>query len=636
MEKWKKRSINLLFSLIFGGGEDFSVVPYYPQKTMVGLFDEPFFRRGIPERHGISSKRLYNMLCRLEAERRANVHSLLVIADGEVICECSAEGYSVGCWQVSHSMSKTVCGMVIGLLIGDGLLSLDTKLVDIFPEIAYRDKKFPQITIHHLLSMTAGVDFAEAGAVTEKDWTSAYFSSTVRFNPGTKFAYNSMNTYILARIAERVSAKPFGKVADEKIFAPMGIQNYLWELGPEGCEKAGWGLYMSPESWGKLGYMMLCRGDFFGKRILPESWVELSSTVKAVAPEYSGGFNYAYQMWTSRTGEEILFSGMLGQNVWICPKNKVVVVMTGGNNELFQASPALEIVRSHLGGKIEDGVNKRDLSVLREKERKFLKNRRWASTKEKNRGLFALWGKRISRFLDGELKRTCGRYAFVENNVSVIPLILRAMQNNFYSGIDILEVEMAGDNLLLIVREGREEYIVLAGLYRYTANVISVRNEKYRVMATACVENNGRGERELRLELIFSETASVRRIVIERIGDEMIRMRLSETPNNRLLERFLDEYSSQNSTIAFAKGVIERRFGERVISEKAERTFTPIITGVRTTIPGYRKLLDEMAAPEESGSIKFIRALLERFFKEDDKKKSSSMDNKKSAKRLKR
>ena len=71
MEKWKKRSIDLLTSLAFGTDGTPSVVPYYPQKTRVSGAEERFFRRATPESHGISSKRIYNMLASLEAEKRA-------------------------------------------------------------------------------------------------------------------------------------------------------------------------------------------------------------------------------------------------------------------------------------------------------------------------------------------------------------------------------------------------------------------------------------------------------------------------------------------------------------------------------------------------------------------------------------
>ena len=92
MEKWKKRAINLLTSIAFGGGESNTVVPYYPQKNKINGSEEKSIPRSVPEAHGISSRRIYNMLCELEGEGRANIHNIMVLAGGEVISECSRPG----------------------------------------------------------------------------------------------------------------------------------------------------------------------------------------------------------------------------------------------------------------------------------------------------------------------------------------------------------------------------------------------------------------------------------------------------------------------------------------------------------------------------------------------------------------
>ena len=134
MDKWKKRSVELLTSIIFGRGEqDPSVIPYYAQKTSVSVSEYRYFERSSPEDHGISSKRIYNLLAALESEERSNVHSIMILKDGEVVSECSAPGYSVSSWHLSHSMSKTVTGLAIGMLVDDGVLDVNMRLVDLLP-----------------------------------------------------------------------------------------------------------------------------------------------------------------------------------------------------------------------------------------------------------------------------------------------------------------------------------------------------------------------------------------------------------------------------------------------------------------------------------------------------------------------
>lgn len=620
MEKWKKRSVELITSLLFGSRGEVAVVPYYPQKTGINSGEERFFRRTVPERHGISSRRLYNMLCELEGERRAGVHSLMVLCGGEVICECSSDGYSVNEWHVSHSMSKTVCGMIIGRLVDDGRLRVDASLSSIFPEIPYKDRKFPLITVEHLLSMTSGVDFAEAGAITESNWTAAFFASAVRFTPGSKFAYNSMNSYILARIAERITGMSFGLLAEEYIFAPLGITNYLWEKGPEGTEKGGWGLYMSAESWAKVGYMLLRGGVFMGRRILSEEWVRTSTAVKAISPETTGNFNYAYQMWTGRDNGEILFNGMLGQNVWICPKNDIIAVITSGNNEFFQDSPALEIIRKYLGGRIEDEINQRSLKLLADKQETFFHCRRWVRPRERGRGLLCLLGLKPRTAFDSAWEPILGSYAIVNNDTSIMPLILRVMQNNLNTVIGKIGLYRRGDDLLLCVREGGEELPLTVGLYGYKDNVINSLGEKYIIRAAGEVTRDFHGNPEYRIELILPETANTRMIVIRKMEEGRLSFELSERPNHRLAENVLQRYRETSGAISFAADMLERRIGERELERLIKRAFNPILSGVSTSLPDYKRILEEenASAQTESGAIRIIRVVVDRFFKDSN------------------
>lgn len=610
----------MLTSLAFGSEGTPSVVPYYPQKTRISGFEERFFRRTTPERHGISSKRIYSMLAELESEGRANIHNLIILAGDEVISECSRDGYGVNVAHLSHSMSKTVTGMIIGILAGDGLLSLGDRLVNIFPEITYRDKRFADITVEHLLTMTSGVDFAEAGSITESRWTDAFFAASLRFAPGTKFAYNSMNSYILARIAERVAKRPFGDIAAERFFAPLGIKNYFWEKSPEGTEKGGWGLYMSAESWAKVGYMFLSGGTFFGKRILPYEWVEKSTTSGVATTYVNGDFDYGYQMWYSRYGGEHLFNGMLGQNVWICPKNNIVAVITGGNNELFQDSPALNIIRRHLGVEINDELHRTDYRVLKEKETEFFDSRRWVRPRERKRGLFYLLGLRQSESFDGAWNRLLGDYRFGNNNVGMLPLIVRAMQNNLDSSLESLSFFRRGNELYLSFTESGVTHTLAVGLYEYKGTVLDFRGEKYIVRCMGEALAGRDGEFEYRIEMVFPELPNARMLRIIREGSDRLVLELLEIPNNKIAENLLSRISETNSVASISIDILERRFGEGIIAGTLKKAFCPMLIGADTSSVECEKIISEenQRAKSESRAVKLIRAVVDRFFKDND------------------
>ena len=626
MDKWKKRAVDLFTSLAFGGEGSISVVPYYPQKLRISEGEERFFKRSTPESHGISSKRLYNMLTELELEERAKIHNLMLIKDGEVILECSSGGYGVNIRHLSHSMSKTVIGIAVMMLVDEGKLSLSDRLVDIFPEVEYRDKKFPLITVEHLLSMTSGVDFSEAGSVTELSWLETFFGAGVKFTPGESFAYNSMNSYVLARIVALVSEGGVVEYLKPRLFDPLMITNVYWELGPEGIEKGGWGLYLSAESWAKIGYTVLSGGEFFGRRILSKEAVAAMSSAHTVTPESTGDFDYGYHTWVSRRPGEILFNGMLGQNVWIYPKNNLVAVVSAGNNELFQLSPAMSIIREHLCGLISDDLSRADYKVLRRKAAEFFNSRREIIPQKPRGGLLCLLGIRKREVFDEGFADILGKYDFVENKVSLMPLFVVGMQNNFDMGLSHIELQRDGSDLRIDYTDGGVCGVIRAGFYGYRENVIDVRGEKYILRAMAGAIDTPYGEREYKIEFILPEMPNTRTLRIIRLDGDRIEISFSESPDQRVVDTLISRIPEKSAVLGFLLDMLERKFGKGFIGKKLEGLFHPRLVGVNSesAIRDTLLMAERESVGEDSASAKLIRSLVTRFFRESDTSDSDS------------
>ena len=620
MEKWKRRAINLITSIAFGGQEKNSVVPYYPQKTEINKEEAPSLPRSAPESHGISSKRLYNMLSEIEGDSRCNVHNLMVIKDVEVISECSREGYGVNHFHLSHSMTKSVIGMAIGLLYDDGLITLDTRLVDIFPEIPYKDKSFPYITVEHLLTMTSGVPFGEAGSVTESCWSEAFFGSTLKFHPGTEFFYNSMNSYILARIVVELSGMSVRELVGRRIFAPLGIENYFFEIGPENVEKGGWGLYLSTESWAKLGLMFMNGGSYGGKRILSERWVSEASETRAISPLFNGDFNYGYQLWVARESSQVLFNGMLGQNVWMCPDNNIVVVFQSGNNELFQDSPTLGIIRRHLGGKIEDPISFKDIPALRRKEADFLKVRRWVHPLDKHHGLFYFLGLKNRAPYDESWDGILGTYKFPENNSGILPLFVRAMQNNLDTSIDEMSITREGERLWLTVKELEEIHRLEVGLYGYKETVLDFRGERYIVKAIGEAAHEPDGSVTYRVELLYPELPNTLMMSFKKTLCDRIAVSMAEIPNEDIVDSMATRLADSNSAIALFMNALDNKFGHDVLLERLGRTFAPTFVAADKSAQGYENVVaeEEAIVREDQAFGRKISAFVNKYIRLDE------------------
>ena len=292
----QKKTIEFIYDIIEKKNSNISFVKYKPEKESFNSFEdssEPL-PRSTPEEQGISSKYLENFYNELKNIDELNVHTIMILRNGNVISEGSFAPYNTNMWHVTHSLCKSITALAIGLLIDDKVLSLNDKLVKIFekkvnPIIFLKQK---DITIKHLLSMTAGVNFNETGAVTENDWVKSFLESNVKFEPGTKFLYNSMNSYMLSAIIKEVTGKGVFDILKERIFNPLGINKIYWEKCPKGIEKGGWGLYMLPEDMAKLGQLLLQKGKWNGKQLISKEWIENMTSKKIDTPSEMGKYGY--------------------------------------------------------------------------------------------------------------------------------------------------------------------------------------------------------------------------------------------------------------------------------------------------------------------------------------------------------
>ncbi len=615
MENWQLRAFNLLLGLGKPNETSPGVIDYTPSKPKISGDETGYFKRSSPERHKISSRRLSSMLFELEADENSNVHSLMVIKDGVVICECSHPAYDVNTWHLSHSMSKTLTGMAVGMLYDRGLINLNTPIVSFFPEFRYKDKRFKNICVKHLLSMSSGSSFNEVGAVTEEKWTQAFFEAPLIFAPGEDFAYNSMNSYILARIVCKISGESLTDFLKKRLFEPLHITNCFWEKSPEGIEKGGWGVYLSVESWAKLGLMMLNFGRFEGHRILSSDWVRKMTSAQAKPNKRSGEFAYGYHVWVNRRNDEFLFNGMLGQNVWVCPRNNIVVALTAGNNEMFQNSSTMAIIRKHLSGELDDTLDFHSRHQLRIIQKGFFESRRYAKPLVRRRSITDILGLTAPEHFDTAWNALLDKtYVLRTNHVGLLPLFVRCMQNNLDAGIHSLHFERCGDALMLTVIEGNVAYSFEVGIYEYKFTTLNFRGEKYIVGVMGHATDDEHRHAVYKLEFVFPELPNIRKIKISIIDKERILIRFSEEPDDKIIQGLFEVFPVTNPRVGIVIDLLENKIGDNFISSKVEDVFNPSFVSADIRSPKFDEIMknEERRASETSNLMKTLSSILER------------------------
>ena len=282
--------------------------------------------RSTPEEQGVPSKALVALFDSLHALPLTDMHAVVVMRHGKVIGEMYLKPYAPEYRHTMYSCSKTFVGIAVGLAIEDNRLRLDDRVAAIFPELLPDSvsKDLADMTVRHLLTMASGVKPDWNMRSRGKEWIRTFLSKPVEA-PGTKYAYDSMVSYMLAAVVQKVTGKKLTEYLQERVFTPMNITEWAWEESPEGVNTGGWGVHIQPESLAKFGQLILNEGRWEGKQLVPAEWIrEMCKKHRETGREV-----YGYHIWHCGGHDgAVRADGALGQYVISVLDKDMVVVMT--------------------------------------------------------------------------------------------------------------------------------------------------------------------------------------------------------------------------------------------------------------------------------------------------------------------
>lgn len=294
--------------------------------------------RSTPEEMGVRSTDVQELLDVLMGQSGTALHGVMVLRRGQVIAEAWNAPFKATYRHALYSVSKTFTAAAVGLCVQDSLLRLTDSVAQFFPDElpAQLGDTLQRLTVEHLLTMRSGLPVRYTALRKDSSqWVRAILGQQPVAEPGTLFAYDSMNSYLLAAIVQRLTGRTLLDFLDERLFAPMGIRRAAWESSPEGVNCGGWGLYLRLEDVAKFGQLLLDGGRWRGKQLLDEAWVRAMMTP---AVTQGGNQGYGYQLWmTSRSGT-VRADGAYGQYLFVVPDKQMVVavfqnqVTSGGGN----------------------------------------------------------------------------------------------------------------------------------------------------------------------------------------------------------------------------------------------------------------------------------------------------------------
>ncbi|MGW6498586.1 serine hydrolase domain-containing protein [Nonomuraea angiospora] len=333
--------------------------------------------RSTPAASGVSSRSITALLDRLEA-RSVECHSIMVVRHGHVVAEGWWAPYSAERPHLLYSLTKSFTSVAVGLAIADGLLSLDDRVVDVLPDHVPADisEQGRRLTVHHLLSMTAGHrtdSLAEAWQLEPNDLVKGFLRVPFPEAEGTWHTYDNATTFILARMVERVTDRGLPELLDERLFKPMGVDHAEWDRVASGAAFGFHGLHLTTEAVAAFGELLLRGGLWGDRRLVPREWVELATRRHIDTLPFEDGSRdadylcgYGYQFWMSRHGYH--GDGAFGQKCVVVPSHDLVVAVTGA---MAQPQAMLDAIWECLLPGMDHAGSTRDDEILADRLRRL-------------------------------------------------------------------------------------------------------------------------------------------------------------------------------------------------------------------------------------------------------------------------
>lgn len=275
-------------------------------------------------------------------QNKQELHSLMVLRNGKVISENWFGDNAPDKNHVMYSVSKTFAATAVGFAVHEKKLKLDDKVISFFKDSLPENisPNLAAMEIRHLLTMTVGHSTEAMDKIREgkQSWERIFLAHPVEHKPGEKFLYNSLATYMLSAIMQKVTGQTLMQYLEPRLFQPLGIKDIEWQSSPSGVNIGGWGMFIKTEDMAKLGKLFLQDGLWNGKQVVPKDWIVEARKAHVVQPpqwiqagsdlsasDWTQG--YGYQMWRCRNNA-YRADGLNGQFIIVVPEKNAVIVTT--------------------------------------------------------------------------------------------------------------------------------------------------------------------------------------------------------------------------------------------------------------------------------------------------------------------
>ncbi|REE94925.1 serine hydrolase domain-containing protein [Thermomonospora umbrina] len=349
-------------------------LPFYPRTTIPAADrPEPLLQQGRQIEATYSyqgrSHRLRDFLA------RSSTLGYLVLRHDAIVDERYFSGHTAASRFNSWSVGKSITSAAVGAAIADGHIgSVDDPVTRYVPEL--RGTAYDGVRLRDVLHMASGHKYDETDY---SNPTKGSTATTIRMifgtslttqareavrerPPGTRWNYDSMNTFVLGWVVAKATGRPLSAYVRDRIWRPAGMAASMLMGRDYAGNDIGYCCYHTTvRDFARFGLLYLRNGRAGGRQVLPAQWVRDSthSTEPYLQPGHltpdkpdspENAFGYGYQWWLGdrdRDRGDYTAVGILGQFVYVSPKDGVVIVKVSEDlNSAVHQAEALHAFRA--------------------------------------------------------------------------------------------------------------------------------------------------------------------------------------------------------------------------------------------------------------------------------------------------
>ena len=296
---------------------------------------------------------------------------LVVLRGGRIVAERYLNGYDGANPHILFSVSKSLTGVLTGVLVDRGQLDPASPVTRYIPEVS--NSAYGDCTVRHVLDMTVSSSFTEAYLDDRGEF--ARYRRAMLWNPaepgeaagtlhdflaslspgeephGTVFRYLSPNSDLLGWLVERASGQAFASLFSDLIWKPMGAEAGAYvTVDTIGSPRSAGGICSLPRDLARFGEMMRLGGN----EILPDWWVQDIRIGGDSEPWRKGEFYHLFptgryrSQWyqTGSPSDAFCAIGIHGQWLWVDPQREGVIAKVSAQKDPVDEDIDFTLIRA--------------------------------------------------------------------------------------------------------------------------------------------------------------------------------------------------------------------------------------------------------------------------------------------------